>query len=199
MKITIKNSDIQHYNDSSVPDFPKYTSQLMNWANQNAQGTRPRVVGQLSELFSQYRKECGDGEEISIGGWERWYSERYPDSIDEAADKIFHQMEHLKEAIQLIDLDMIRRWVYDLVITKTYNGLYIQKAILARLAEEKGTDYRLACPEEESQGIDGYVGETAYSIKPDTYRAKNFLPETIGAKMIYYAKTKTGLTVEVEE
>ena len=47
-------------------------------------------------------------------------------------------MEHLKEAIQLIDLDMIRRWVYDLVITKTYNGLYIQKAILARLAEEKG-------------------------------------------------------------
>lgn len=108
-------------------------------------------------------------------------------------------MEHLKEAIQLIDLDMIRRWVYDLVITKTYNGLYIQKAILARLAEEKGTDYRLACPEEESQGIDGYVGETAYSIKPDTYRAKNFLPETIGAKMIYYAKTKTGLTVEVEE
>ena len=88
MKITIKNSDIQHYNDSSVPDFPKYTSQLMNWANQNAQGTRPRVVGQLSELFPQYRKECGDGEEISIGGWERWYSERYPDSIDEAADKI---------------------------------------------------------------------------------------------------------------
>ena len=68
----------------------------MNWANQNAQGTRPRVVGQLSELFPQYRKECGDGEEISIGGWERWYSERYPDSIDEAADKIFHQMEHLK-------------------------------------------------------------------------------------------------------
>ena len=131
MKITIKNSDIQHYNDSSVPDFPKYTSQLMNWANQNAQGTRPRVVGQLSELFPQYRKECGDGEEISIWGWERWYSERYPDSIDEAADKIFHQMEHLKEAIQLIDLDMIRRWVYDLVITKTYNGLYIQKGTSA--------------------------------------------------------------------
>lgn len=137
MKITIKTAIFSIITIDSVPDFPKYTSQLMNWANQNAQGTRPRVVGQLSELFPQYRKECGDGEEISIGGWERWYSERYPDSIDEAADKIFHQMEHLKEAIQLIDLDMIRRWVYDLVITKTYNGLYIQKGHSGQTGRKK--------------------------------------------------------------
>ncbi len=30
------------------PEFPKYTTQLMNLANLNAQGTRPKVVGQLS-------------------------------------------------------------------------------------------------------------------------------------------------------
>lgn len=34
--------------------FPQYTSQLINWANQNAQGTRPKVVGQMSELFPAY-------------------------------------------------------------------------------------------------------------------------------------------------
>ena len=33
--------------------FPKYTTQLMNLANQTAQGTRPKVVGQMSELFPQ--------------------------------------------------------------------------------------------------------------------------------------------------
>ena len=29
-------------------EFPKYTTQLINLANQNSQGTRPRVVVQLS-------------------------------------------------------------------------------------------------------------------------------------------------------
>ena len=60
--------------------------------------------------------------------------------------------------------------------------------------------YRLATPEEESQGIDGYVGDTPYSVKPDTYKAmKQHLAEEIGVKMIYYTKTKTGLKLEVEE
>ena len=56
-----------------------------------------------------------------------------------------------------------------------------------------------ATPEEEAKGIDGYVGETAYSIKPDTYKTMGRLPEVINVKMIYYTKKKTGLTIEVED
>ena len=59
--------------------------------------------------------------------------------------------------------------------------------------------YRLATPDEESVGIDGYVGNVPYSVKPDTYKTMGRLSETIAVKMIYYTKTKTGLTVEVEE
>ena len=84
-------------------------------------------------------------------------------------------------------------------ITKTFNGLYVQKAILASLAERKGTAYRLATPDEESVGIDGYVGNVPYSVKPDTYKTMERLSETIAVKIIYYTKTRTGLTVEVEE
>lgn len=51
MNYTLKNERIEAYNQSDKYVFPKYTSQLINWANQNAQGTRPRVVGQMSELF----------------------------------------------------------------------------------------------------------------------------------------------------
>ena len=69
----------------------------------------------------------------------------------------------------------------------------------AELAEKLGEKYRLASPEEESQGIDGYVGITPYSVKPDTYKTMGRLSETIAVKMIYYTKTKTGLTIEVEE
>lgn len=37
-------------------EFPKYTTQIMNIANQNAQGTRPEVVGQMSDLIINVRK-----------------------------------------------------------------------------------------------------------------------------------------------
>lgn len=66
-------------------------------------------------------------------------------------------------------------------------------------AKRKGTTYRLATPDEESQGIDGYVGNKPYSIKPDTYKTMGRLSERIDVTMIYYTKTKTGLKIEVEE
>lgn len=196
MNFSINNEELQSLNESDNAIFPKYTSQLINWANQNAQGTRPRVVGQLSDLFPEYQV---DADFVSIADWKNWYLERFPDAIDNATNKIFEQVENLKVAIQLIDKEMVKRWVEDLVITKTYNGMYVQKAILAKLANKKGLDYRLARPEEESIGIDGYVGDIAYSIKPDTYKTMNRLSERIDVKMIYYTKTKTCLKIEVED
>ena len=99
----------------------------------------------------------------------------------------------------MIDEPMVRRWVEDLVMCKTLNGLYIQKAILASLSEMKGEAFRLATPDEEARGIDGYVGHTAYSVKPSTYKTIGRLSECIDVKMIYYTKKKTGFEIEVEE
>ena len=94
---------------------------------------------------------------------------------------------------------MVEHWVDDLVINKTFNGMYVQKAILAFLADKNNQRYRLATPDEEAKGIDGFIGETAYSIKPDTYKTMDRLPEIIDLKMIYYTKKKNGLTIEVED
>ena len=196
MKYSIKNESIEAYNESETSAFPKYTSQLINWANQNAQGTRPVVVGQMSELFPEF---MASGKEITIDNWRAWYIERYPEAFEKATDKIFAQVQNLRDAIPLIDRKMVEQWVEDLVINKTFNGLSVQKAILASLAEKKGTTYRLATPEEESVGIDGYVGDIPYSVKPDTYKTMGRLSETIDVKMIYYSKTKTGLKIEVED
>jgi probable type-2 restriction enzyme mthZI len=167
MKYTLKNELIEDFNGGEPFSFPKYTSQLINWANQNAQGTRPAVVGQMSELFPEF---MASGEEITIENWRNWYVERYPDAFDRATDKIFAQVENLRNAM-----------------------------ILASLAERKGTTYRPAAPEEESVGIDGYVGNVPYSVKPDIYKTMGRLSETIDVKMIYYTKTKNGLTIEIEE
>ena len=100
MKFNISNAELSALNDITNPEFPKYTSQLINWANQNAQGTRPRIVGQLSDLFPEYQASTYN---IDISDWEEWYTEKYPDAIEEATDKIFNQVENLKEAINLID------------------------------------------------------------------------------------------------
>ena len=196
MKYTLKNDLIEGFNKSKPFSFPKYTSQLINWANQNAQGTRPVVVGQMSELFPEF---VASGEKITVENWRRWYTEKYPDAIEKATEKIYAQVQNLRNAFPLIDREMVSKWVEDLVIYKTYNGLYIQEAILASLAEREGKPYRLAAPEEESIGIDGYVGDTPYSIKPDTYKTMGRLSETVDVKMIYYTKTKTGLKIEVED
>lgn len=196
VKFIIKNDELAVLNGTETPSFPKYTSQLINWANQNAQGTRPKVVGQLSDLFPEYEKNC---DSVSIEGWREWYLERYPNAIENATNKIFTQVENLKEAIKFIDKEMVYKWVEDLVIAKTYNGLYVQEAILSELAEKSDQDFRLATPAEEAQGIDGYIGNNAYSIKPVTYKTMGRLSESINVKMVYYTKKKTGLTIEVEE
>lgn len=196
MKFNISNAELSALNDITNPEFPKYTSQLINWANQNAQGTRPKIVGQLSDLFPEYQASTYN---VAISDWKEWYTEKYPGAIEEATDKIFNQVENLKEAIKLIDKSMVRKWVEDLVISKTFSGMYVQRAILAKISDMRKEPFRLASPEEESKGIDGYVGDTAYSIKPVTYKTMGRLSESIDIKMIYYSKKKSCLLVETEE
>lgn len=88
-KFKISNDYISKCNDTDVPQYPKYTTQVINLANQNAGGTRPRNVGQLSELLPEYLSLPG---EASLSGWREWYTERYPDAVENAVDKIWTQV-----------------------------------------------------------------------------------------------------------
>ena len=136
---------------------------------------------------------------ITATNWAQWYKTLRPNAVDAATEKVFEQIENLKQALPKINKELVRLWIEDLLLFKTYNGLYVQEAILRELAERKGLAFRRSTPEEESQGIDGYVGDVAYSVKPDTYKTMDRLPESIGYTMIYYTKTKKGLKIEVEE
>lgn len=104
----------------------------------------------------------------------------------------------LKDAIKKIDREMIETWVKDLVLYKTFIGLRFQEAILKKVADIKETTYRLATKEEESRGIDGYIGYIPVSIKPHTYRSKANLAEEITVQIIYYEKKKGGITIEFD-
>lgn len=166
-------------------NFPKYTTQIINQANQNNQATRPKVVGQMSELIQQ----CPDK---SYKGWKKWYLERYPHAIDEATDKAYEGVKNLVNAGALIDRDMVKAWITDLVITKTAEGLIFQEAILEHIAKIENTTYRLANPDEESKGIDGFIGNRPVQVKSKTYTTKQALPEEIPVDIIYYDKGSRG-------
>jgi hypothetical protein len=98
----------------------------------------------------------------------------------------------------LIDEDMVRKWVKDLVHTKTYTGLKFQKSILKRVAYRTGKNYRTATPAEEAKGIDGFIGDEPVSIKPMTYKSKSMLQEKIDSKIIFCDKVKDGIKVELD-
>jgi hypothetical protein len=91
-KVKISNRDMQELSEIETPEFPKYTTQIINLANQNAQGTRPAIVGQQSELIQQFSGNTAQG-------WKIWYETQYPDAIAEATDKISHGVENLRNAI----------------------------------------------------------------------------------------------------
>ena len=108
-------------------------------------------------------------------------------------------IENFKQTIPVIDRDMVKSWAQDLVFAKTFVGLRFQEAILKKMAELKGCDYRLAHPYEESQGIDGFVGDRPVSIKPLTYKAEAALAEKIEATIVYYDKKTDGIVIEIPD
>lgn len=187
-KVTIKNAEIQELLLGKKVEYPKYSTQIINLANQNAQGTRAKVVGQMSDLIQEFSGS-------SIKEWEKWYLSTHPDAIEKATNKIFPMVEHLKKAINDIDRELIKTWVEELVITKTFTGLKFQEAIIRKIADILEKPYRLSYPDEESKGIDGYIGDKAISIKATTYQTKQGLNEVINVPIIFYKKTKAGLSI----
>lgn len=192
MKIKLTNEQIRQALEIPSPSFPKYVRQIINMANQNAQGTRPKVVGQLTDLIQEFSGK-------TLNEWEQWYLQRYPDSIKTAKEKILLMLENLKDAMNKIDGKMVYEWARDLVIVQTFIGLQFQEAILKKGAELKGVEYKMSERTGESQGIDGYIGDIPVSIKPETYKIKKSLREEIPAKIIYYRKIKNGIEVDYSD
>ena len=172
-------------------DFPKYTTQIINLAGSNSAATRPKVVGQMSDLTV----ESGAS---TLEEWRIFYLNRRPDAHQAAADKIEAMIENLRTAMELIDRDMIDDWVDDLLINKTFYGFRAQDVILGQMSQRFGLSLTQATPMDESRGIDGYLGGRPVSVKPTTYKHLP-LSENIPCPIIYYEKKSNGVRVDASE
>lgn len=192
MKIKVLNHDIERLSNASQYEFPKYATQFINLINGNAGGTRPKVVGQMSDLIQEFNGK-------TLEEWINWYSQKYPHAIEEATEKVYVMYLTMKDAFNAINREMIELWVKDLVYNKTYCGLKFQGAILQQLANMYNKPWRTANREEEAMGIDGVIGDVAIQIKSSTYKVEKHLSEVITVPIVYYEKKKDGIVIEYDE
>lgn len=192
IKKTIKNKEVATLSNATTYNFPKYTTMIVNLANGIAQATRPKVVGQMSDLIQEF-----DG--TTIEEWIEWYSAQMPNAISEATAKISAMIAELRKAMDAVDDELIENWIKDLVYTKTFCGLKVQQAVIRYVAQLYNKEWRLATVDEEAKGIDGFIGDKPVQIKAATYKQKGFLNEVINVPIIYYEKKKDGLSIEFDQ
>ena len=125
--IKISNNEILSLLDAEATNFPKYATQILNLANQNAQGTRPSVVGQMSNLIQEFPG-------TKLKEWEEWYLNKYPEALSQGATKVFEMVENFKDVMTKIDKEMVEEWVKDLVILKNFYR-----------AEISGSNFKKCC------------------------------------------------------
>lgn len=171
----------------------KYVSQVLNLCSSNSGATRPKNVGQMSEIVEESGARTQEE-------WSHWYRERHAERIGRAVDSVEQMLYNVLAAAKQITREEIQQWVEDLILHKTFYGIRVQDAILRETAPRIGVSgYRLATPEEEAKGIDGFLGDKAVQIKPTTYKQKSALPERITVPVIYYQKKDGDIEVDLSE
>lgn len=211
-EVVIKREELMKVLNVPETEFEKYVSPLLNQINNWARGTRPEVVGQMSELIKKFMERYPKNQR-TFDNWRDFYlsTEVIPGStgekaIETAVKRIKEKLSEVRRVLDDIDEETIRTWVEDLVLNKTFWGLMVQRPILSKLAEIFARDplnYRLSTPEEESKGIDGFIiingEEFPVSIKGVTYKQEKHMKEKIEAPIVYYEKTKNGLRIDYSE
>lgn len=172
--------------------LPRYTSQIVNLANGYAQATRAKHVGQMSELLPEYRRSTSTP---TIEGFKAFHQKRCGLVAPEATRKICEMLDRMRDALQDVTPEMVAEWVDNLLYEKTFQGLTIQDTVLKQVSQS----YRLATPDEESKGIDGWSDGEPVSIKPVSYRKTlAATQEQIPYRIIYYRVKSDGSYVIVE-
>ena len=87
-------------------------------------------------------------------------------------------------------------WRSDSVLSTRLGSNDIQEAVLRKLGELYDEEITPATAEDESKGIDGYIGDQPVQVKPATY--KDNLQETIDVPIVYYDENKSNKAMRVD-
>lgn len=154
----------KHYKniERSRRQWPKYATQLMNVASQNAKATNPKNVGSMKETWLAMRNQGIKG---TLKNWTDFYNSVHGESrVVEAGLKIRSMLS--KMGIEWIDSEMCIDYAKEVVYNKTQMGLGGEEMALEAVADYYGMEFRFSTAEEESKGIDGWIGQFPVQVKP---------------------------------
>lgn len=138
------------------PEFPKYTTSILNLANRNAKSTRRGIVGPMTDLVEEFQKSHPDG---TYEDWVEFYTEEYDgeDRIQQGTEELVEMLEKMRKAMDEIDDEMAHQYIRELVLFKTYQGTShdIKEVVLKKLSDIYNEEYRVS----DEEGIHGYIGE----------------------------------------
>lgn len=161
IKLTAKN--YKNVIQSSRRDWPKYSTQLLNVAVQNCQALRAKFVGSMKETWLQMKEEGVKG---TLDNWETYYNSQHnPEALIEAGKKTYAMISAMN--IGGIDEEMCIDYIKEVVYNKTHMGMGGEEMAVEVVANYYNLPYRFSNAEEESQGIDAWIGDMPVQVKPE--------------------------------
>lgn len=141
-------------------EFPKYTGQLLNLANQTAKSTRQSLVGDMNSLLDEFEENHPNG---TFEEWKEFYLNEHDgkEKLAESAAELFEMIEKMQEAIMEIDEEMAHEFVHEMVLYKTFLGNDVTRVVLEKLAELYKMEYTIASEEDT---VDAYLGDQPLQI-----------------------------------
>lgn len=169
--------------------WPKYATQLLNIAGQNSRCFDAKRVGSMKELWLEF---VDSDQPDTLENWEAFYlNAKGNHGLTEASQKL-HDMTQ-KMGIEWVDGQMCSDYVHEVIFNKTHFGMGGESMAIAVAAEYFGLDYRFSNAVEESQGIDGWIGDQPVQVKPqDSYKVGHVFNKADTSKqlVVTYEKKK---------
>lgn len=145
-------------------NFPLYSKPILNIATQNSKATQPRYVGSMKEYWIEFMKTGGR----SVDEWEHWYMSNDGEAkIDAGTEKLYNMLNRMPLDHSVFTREIARNYILDLVINKTHYGMSGEYYSVIAVAKYFDMPHRFSTAEEESQGIDAWIGDCPVQVKPE--------------------------------
>jgi hypothetical protein len=158
--------------------------------NINAQATRPKHIGNLSLMKCNFNGQ-------SIEEWKKYLTDVDPYIIDKVVNKIMDKSIEMCITAPYLNYDTVKIWAEDLIFYKTFIGFYIENLVFETISKKFGLKFhRKLTSNDESLGIDGYLNDKPFNVKPKTFKNKKNPSNKVNCEIIYYNLKKNLIEIE---
>jgi hypothetical protein len=144
--------------------WPKYSTQKLNIAAANCKAFDKEIVGSAKDLWLEMRSLKIRG---TFENWCSFYkSKPYIQNIPQQTDKLFAMIQKME--IGGVTRDMCEDYIWEVLENKTHMGMAREEMAIEAVANYYKLPYRFSTAEEETQGIDGWIGDDIpVQVKPE--------------------------------